>query len=240
MNSRAPATKPRSFLSSRDGRRSIGEGVRWRLRLSRVGSGADLLLSQRGGLRLGVCTGGWSQRVGFGRLVPESLRHVHLSLPLLTREEKVRTVIEVGNPGPPLLTLSGGGTSLNGNRGCLLSVGANLGSLTSTAALTLPTFALGLPVGFPHVFLHVLGFAGSLVTGPDNDGNGGSGVNCGRCSLGARTVDSVSSRTFFVEGLLSLLGCSGFPSGKLLPVLFKGLVHDTGVEGFSVRSAARC
>jgi hypothetical protein len=177
-----------------------------------------------------------------GRHWPVDAREpsVHLGLPLLTREEKVRTVIGVGNPGPPLLTLSGGGTSLDSNRGCLLSVGADLGSLTSTATLTLPTFTLGLLVGFPHMFLHVLGFAGSLVTGPDNDGNGGSGVNSGRCSFGARTLDSVSSRTFLVEGLFSLLGCSGYPSGKLLPVLFKGLVHDTGVEGFSVLRATCC
>jgi hypothetical protein len=176
-----------------------------------------------------------------GRLWPVGAREpsVHLGLPLLTREEKVRTVIGVGNLGPPLLMLSGGVTSLDGNRGCLLSVGSNLGSLISTATLTLPTFAFGLPVGFPHVFLHVLGSAGSLVTGPDNDDNGGSGVKSGRCSFGARTLDSVSSCTFLVKGLLSLLGCSGFPSGKLLPVLFKGLVHDTGVEGFSVLSAAR-
>jgi hypothetical protein len=136
--------------------------------------------------------------------------------------------------------MSWGGTFLDDNRGCLLSVRANLGSLTSTATLTLPALALGLPVGFPHVFLYVLGFAGSLVTGPDNNGNDGSGVNSGRCSLGwARTLDSVSSRTFFVESLFSLLGCSGFPSGKL-PVLFKGLVDDTGFEGFSVLSAVRC
>jgi hypothetical protein len=177
-----------------------------------------------------------------GRLWPVDAREpsVHLGLPLLTREEKVSTVIGVGNPGPPLLTLSGGGTSLDSDRGCLLSVGANLGSLTSTATLTLPTFALGLPVGFPHVFLHVLRFVGSLVTGPDNDGNRGSGVNSGRCSFGARTMDSVSSRKFLVEGLLSLLDCSGFPSGKLLPMLFKGLLHDTSVKGFSVLRATCC
>jgi hypothetical protein len=100
----------------------------------------------------GLCTG---RLVPTGRLWPVDAREplVHFSLPLLMRKEKARTVIRVGNPGPPLLTLSWGGTSLDGNRGCLLSVGANLGSLTSTATLTLPAFAFGLPVGFPHVIL---------------------------------------------------------------------------------------
>jgi hypothetical protein len=165
--------------------------------------------------------------------MPESL--LSTSAFLCSRgRRRVRTVIGVGNQGPPPLTLSRGTTSPGGNRGCLLPVGANLGSPTSTATLTLPALALSLPVGFSHVFLHVLGLAGSLVPRPGNNGNGGSGVNSGRCSLWARTLDSVSSCTFLVEGLLSFPSFSGLPFGEL-PL--DDLVSNTLTEGVSVLGA---
>jgi hypothetical protein len=165
------------------GRRTLASAVvqSW------LGSRSPVVLARR------AAPGGLCRRlVPASRLWPVDAREplVHFGLSLLTRKEKVRTVIGAGNPGPPPLTLRWGRTSLDGNRGCLLSIGANLGSLTSTATLTLPALALSLPVGFSHVFLHVLGLAGSLVPRPGNNGNGGSGVNSGRCSLWARALDS--------------------------------------------------
>src|SRR6476469_4169581 len=66
VSSRAPATKPKSFELSSTGRRSTGDGVRWRLLSSRAGLGGDLLSFRRGGLRLGDGSGRLSQRVGLG------------------------------------------------------------------------------------------------------------------------------------------------------------------------------
>jgi hypothetical protein len=112
----------------------------------------------------------------------------------------------------PVVTWGSGRTSLDGNKGCLLSVGASLGSLTTSSTLALPTLAFGLPVSVFHVLLHVL-----------SNSSVGSGVVLSRCLFKALRFALVGSRrllSWYFATLPSLgkLGLSKKPLGNLLTV----------------------
>jgi hypothetical protein len=129
----------------------------------------------------------------------------------------------------PVTTWGSGRTSLYGNRGCLLSVGATLGSLTTSSTLALPTLALptlalGLPVSVFHVFLHVL-----------SNNTVGSGVVLGRCPSKALASTLVSSRPLLLgpSAQLTSLGKLGLPKellGDLLAVV-NNLSRDAFNDG---------
>jgi hypothetical protein len=121
----------------------------------------------------------------------------------------------------PVTTRGSGRTSLDGNRGSLLPVGATLGTLTTSSTLALPTLALGLPVSVPHVFFHVLSV--------------GSGVVPGRCPFKAPAFALVTSCQLlsgFLAKLPSLdkLGLSSKLFSNLLTVL-NDLGRDTFNDG---------
>jgi hypothetical protein len=124
----------------------------------------------------------------------------------------------------PVTTRGSGRTSLDGNRGCLLSVGATLGSLTTSSTLALPMLALGLPVSVPHVLLHVL-----------SNSSVGSGVVCSRCLFKALRFALVSSRRLLSRYFATLpsLGKLGLSKKSLSDLLtvFNGLSRDTFNDG---------
>jgi hypothetical protein len=124
----------------------------------------------------------------------------------------------------PVTTWSSERSSSDGNRGCLLSVGAILGSLTTLSTLALPTLALGLPVSVSHVFFHVL-----------STSSGSSGVVPGRCpfkALAFALVTSCPLRLGLLATLPSLdkLGLSSKLFSDLLTVL-NDLGRDTFNDG---------
>jgi hypothetical protein len=124
----------------------------------------------------------------------------------------------------PLVTWGSGRTSLEGNWGFLLSVGATLGSLTTSSTLALPKLALGLPVSVSDVLLHVL-----------SNNSVGSGVVLVRCLFKALRFALVSSRrllAWYFATLPSLgkLGLSKKPFTDLLTV-FNSLDRDTFNDG---------
>jgi hypothetical protein len=127
--------------------------------------------------------------------------------------DEVRSVIVTGKLNLPVTTWGSGRTSLDGNRGCLLSVGAALGSLTTSSTLALPTLALGLPVSVSHVFLRVL-----------SDNSVGSGVVLDRCLSKALTSTLGVSRPLLLGPFAQLpslgkLGLTKELLGDLLAVV---------------------
>jgi hypothetical protein len=124
----------------------------------------------------------------------------------------------------PVVTWGSGRTSLDGNRGCLLSVGATLGSLTTSSTLALSTLAFGLPVSVSHVLLHVL-----------SNSSVGSGVVLSRCLFKALRFALVNSRRLLLWYFATLpslgkLGLSKKPLSDLFTV-FNSLGRDTFNDG---------
>jgi hypothetical protein len=121
-------------------------------------------------------------------------------------------------------TWDSGRTSLDCNRGCLLLIEASLGSLTTLSTLAFPTLALGLPVSFSHVLLHVL-----------SNNSVGSGVVLGRCLSRALTSTLVSSRLLLLSSSAQLarLGKLGLAQERLsdLPLVDDSHRRDTFNDG---------